>query len=191
MLVCPLQHGRLGLPPSSRLSLKMVLSIYMSQLLLLSDRSVPAVRTGEQGTETPGGREGGREPSPPFLSISSGAPCCLSSHIPHPFTLPSLLLSHLPSGCLPPHHTLPPLVALAFLLLCPLSFLSSPCRNRATCQDGPQGPRCLCPPGYTGGSCQVRGTEPGVLRREGQESSSKRASGIKRWQQGSLGEVST
>ena len=135
--------------------------------------------------------EGGREPSPLFLSISSGAPCRLSSHIPHAFTLPSLLLPRLPSGCLPPHHTLPPLVALAFLLLCPLSFLSSPCRNRATCQDGPQGPRCLCPPGYTGGSCQVRGTEPGVLRREGQESSSERASGIKRWQQGSLGEVST
>ncbi|XP_064453504.1 neurogenic locus notch homolog protein 4 isoform X7 [Mirounga angustirostris] len=32
---------------------------------------------------------------------------------------------------------------------------SSPCRNRATCQDGPQGPHCLCSPGYTGGSCQT------------------------------------
>ncbi|XP_075859711.1 uncharacterized protein LOC142871026 [Microcebus murinus] len=38
---------------------------------------------------------------------------------------------------------------------CALSLSPSPCRNGATCQESPQGPRCLCPPGYTGGSCQT------------------------------------
>ena len=108
-----------------------------------------------------------REPWPAFCSVSSGAPCCLSPQAPHSSTLPSLRLSHLPSSCLLTRHTLPPLVSLTLLLLCPLSFSSSPCRNMATCQDSPQGPRCLCPPGYTGGSCQVRGREPGVQRKEG------------------------
>ena len=101
--------------------------------------------------------EEGREPWPAFRSISSGALCCLSPQAPHSSTLPSLRLSPLPSGCLLTRYTLPPLVSLTLLLLCPLYFSSSPCRNMATCQDSPQGPHCLCPPGYTGGSCQVRG----------------------------------
>ena len=59
--------------------------------------------------------EEGRVPLPAFRSVSSGAPCCLSPHAPQPSTLPSLWLSHLPSGCLLTHHTLPPLASLTFL----------------------------------------------------------------------------
>ena len=109
----------------------------------------------------------GREPLPACRSVSSGAPRCLSPHAPQPSTLPSLRLSHLPRGCLLTRHTPPPLISLTLLLLCPLSFSPSPCRNKATCQDSAQGPRCLCPPGYTGGSCQVRSRESGVQRKEG------------------------
>lgn len=118
--------------------------------------------------------EEGREPlSLPIFHLLWGSRL-LPSHVPYPFTLPSLLVSHLPSSCLSPLLPGPS-------SYCALCLLSSPCRNRATCQDGPQGPRCLCPTGYTGSSCQVRGTEPGVLRREGLESSGERVSGTKGW----------
>lgn len=66
----------------------------------MREGSVPAVQTGDQGSKTPGGREGAPQPS-----LSSGVPGCPPFHIPHPFTPPSLLVSHLPNGCLLTSHT--------------------------------------------------------------------------------------
>lgn len=156
---------------------------WASRAHTVSEGSIPAAQTGKQGTKTPAGREGAPQPSHP----SSPSPLGLqaASH-PTSHTFHSAFPPVSMSLVLAPPPYFPDLPSTV-----PVCLLSSPCRNRATCQDGPQGPRCLCPTGYTGSSCQVRVTEPHVLRREGLESSSKRVSGTKSGQWGRLGEAST
>lgn len=91
--------------------------------------SAPAAQTGEQGQgPSPPPPPGPAASHPTFLS-EGGLPSVPSPRGRPPRPAPASSRAHL---------------------------LSSPCRNKATCQDGPQGARCLCPAGYTGSSCQVR-----------------------------------
>lgn len=142
--------------------------------------SIPAVQTGKQSAKTPGGREGAPQPSHPSSPSSLGLQAAFQPTI-------SVLSLCLPSWFPISLVVAPPTISYSFPIISwAFSLLSSPCRNMATCQDGPQGPHCLCPTGYTGSSCQVRGTEPGVIRREGW-SSSEKVSGTKRWAAGKFG----
>ena len=127
---------------------------WASRARAVRERSAPAVQTGEQGPKTPR-REKTPQPSHPSSHLPLGSRLPPTPHL----IPPSLLACHLPVVASRQYHTLPSPCFPNFFLSCPVSVLFSPCRNRATCQDSPQGPRCLCPTGYTGGSCQVRAIE--------------------------------